>query len=155
MPMPGAGDPHIYEWYVGLENVIKMLNPDSGIKHVIFQHDEYDTIDDVVVEYNNGDAQVCYQVKHNIGTAAPNNLTFGSMLEIPKRKKGQGTPKEKKCLFEAMFWGWKKAATATTITPVLFTNRKILDRRAGRHLNGSSYSAYAVNDFISQIQNRQ
>lgn len=53
MPMPGAGDPYFYEWYVGLENVIKMLNPDSGIKHVIFQHDEYDTIDDVVVEYAN------------------------------------------------------------------------------------------------------
>lgn len=47
----------------------------------------------------------------------------------------------------------KRATTATTITPVLFTNRKILDRRAGHHLNGISYSAYAVNDFISQIQN--
>lgn len=153
MPMPGAGDSYFYEWYVGLKHVIKMLNPDSGIKHVIFQHDDYDTIDDVVVEYTNGDTQVCYQVKHNIGTATPNNLTFGSMLETPKRKKGHGAPKEKKCLFEAMFWGWKKAASDTTITPVLFTNRKILDRRAGRHLNGISYSAYAVNDFIYQIQN--
>ena len=36
MPMPGAGDSYFYEWYVGLENVIKMLNPDSGIRCVIF-----------------------------------------------------------------------------------------------------------------------
>ena len=86
MPMPGAGDPYFYEWYIGLENVIKMLNPDSGIKHVIFQHDEYDTIDDVVVEYANGNAQVCYQVKHNIGTATTVNLTFGSMLKREEKK---------------------------------------------------------------------
>ena len=145
MPMPGAGDPYFYEWYIGLENVIKMLNPDSGIKHVIFQHDEYDTIDDVVVEYANGNAQVCYQVKHNIGTATTVSLTFGSML---KREE------EKKCLFEAMVQGWKKASTAssTTITPVLFTNRRMLNRRAGRHLNGISYSAYGVNDFILKMQ---
>ena len=145
MPMPGAGDPYLYEWYVGLENVIKMLNSDSGIKHVIFQHDEYDTIDDVVVEYANGDAQVCYQVKHNIGTATPVSLTFGSML-----KKEGG----KKCLFEAMLHGWKKASTAssTTITPVLFTNRRMLNRRARHYLNGKPYSAYGVSDFIIKMQ---
>ena len=141
MPMPGAGDPHFYEWYVGLENVIKMLNPDSGIKHVIFQHDEYDTIDDVVVEYTKGDVQVCYQVKHNIGTAIPVSLTFGSML-----KKEEG----KKCLFEAMIQGWKKASTASSIiiTPVLFSNRRMLNHRVRRHINGKAYSAYGVNDFV-------
>ena len=66
MEMPGAGDAILYEWYVGLENVIKMLNPDSGIRCVIFQHDEYDTVDDVVVEYTDGNVQMCYQVKHNM-----------------------------------------------------------------------------------------
>ena len=96
MPMPGAGDSYFYEWYVGLENVIKMLDSDSGIKHVIFQHDEYDAIDDVVVEYTNGDTQVCYQVKHNIGTATQVSLTFGSILESEEGKK---------CLFEAMLQG--------------------------------------------------
>ena len=55
MPMPGAGDPYFYEWYVGLENVIKMLNSDSGIKHVIFQHDEYDTIEDIREAKQNAD----------------------------------------------------------------------------------------------------
>lgn len=145
MPMPGAGDPYFYEWYVGLENVIKMLNPDSGIKHVIFQHDEYDTIDDVVVEYANGDAQVCYQVKHNIESATPVSITFGSMLK---------SEEEKKCLFEAMLQGWKKASTvsSTAIIPVLFTNRRMLNRRAGRHLNGKPYSAYGINDFVLKMQ---
>ena len=79
--MPGAGDPYFYEWYVGIENVIKMLNPDSGIRCVIFQHDEYDTIDDVVVEYTNDTVQMCYQIKHNVETAVPKSLTFGSMKQ--------------------------------------------------------------------------
>ncbi len=143
--MPGAGDAYFYEWYVGLENVIKMLNPDSGIRCVIFQHDEYNTIDDVVVEYTNGTVQMCYQVKHNIETAATKSLTFGSMLESSENKK---------CLFEAMFQGWKQACATSgfLIKPVLFTNRIIYNRRSGRHINGRSYSAYAVDQFVSKMQ---
>ena len=147
MPMPGAGDAYFYEWYVGLENVIKMLNPDSGIRCVIFQHDKYNTIDDVVVEYTNGTVQMCYQVKHNIETAASRSLTFGSMLESSGNKK---------CLFEAMFQGWKQACTIssnTLIKPVLFTNRIIHDRRSGRNINGQAYSAYAVDQFVEKMQN--
>ena len=51
MSTPGIGDPHWYEWFVGLKYAIEMLNPDSGITCVVFQHGEYNTIDDVVVEY--------------------------------------------------------------------------------------------------------
>ena len=147
MPMPGASDAYFYEWYVGLENVIKMLNPDSGIRCVIFQHDKYNTIDDVVVEYTNGTVQMCYQVKHNIETAAPKSLTFGSMLESSGNKK---------CLFEAMFQGWKQACSIssnTLIKPVLFTNRVIHDRCSGRCINGKAYSAYAVDQFVEKMQN--
>lgn len=145
MSMPGAGDSYFYEWYVGLENVIKMLNPDSEIRCVVFQHDEYDTIDDVVVEYNDGDIQMCYQVKHNIETAAPKSLTFGSMLEAAENKM---------CLFEAMFQGWKKACTlsGSLIKPVLFTNRKLHGRRSGRYSNGKLYSAYSIDQFIANMQ---
>lgn len=145
MPMPGAGDPYFYEWYVGLENVIKMLNPDSGIRCVIFQHNEYDTIDDVVVEYNDGGIQMCYQVKHNLETAAQRSLTFGSMLEASNSKM---------CLFEAMFQGWKKAciSSGSSIKPILFTNRKLSGRRSGRNINGHSYSAYPIDQFISNMQ---
>jgi len=143
--MPGAGDSYFYEWYVGLENVIKMLNPDSGIRGVVFQHDEYDTIDDVVVEYINGDVQMCYQVKHNVETAAPKSLTFGNMLEASNNKK---------CLFEAMFLGWKQACATSDslIKPVLFTNRKIHNRHSGRHINGQAYSAYPIDEFIAKTQ---
>ena len=100
MPTPGIGDPYWYEWFVGLKYVIEMLNSDSGISCVIFQHCEYSTIDDVVVEYNDGVKQLCYQVKHEISTSAPNSLTFGKMLESKENKKS---------LFEALFSGWKKA----------------------------------------------
>ena len=34
MGTPGIGDPYWYEWYVGLKNVIDMLNPDSRIEKV-------------------------------------------------------------------------------------------------------------------------
>ncbi len=141
----GIGDPYWYEWYVGLGHVIKMLNPDSGISCVIFQHNDYNTIDDVVVEYTDGNRQLCYQVKHQIETSSPNNLTFGKMLTA--------TEDDKKCLFEAMFDGWKDAKKAgISISPVLFTNRKVTGRKSGRHFNGKPYSAYAVDDFIAKMQ---
>lgn len=118
MPTPGIGDPYWYEWFVGLKYVIQMLNPDSGISCVVFQHGEYNTIDDVVVEYDDGNKQLCYQVKHQISTSVPNSLTFGKMLE---------TKDGKKCLFEALFLGWKEANSSGshTIKPVLYTNRTI------------------------------
>lgn len=151
MPMPGAGDTSFYEWYVGLENVIKMLNPDSGIRCVIFQHDEYDTVDDVVVEYTDGNVQICYQVKHNVETAETQSLTFGSMLEVSTRQKN---PENRKCLFEALFKGWKQACATSgfLIKPVLFSNRKIHNHRAGRHFDGKPYSAYPFDQFVSKMQ---
>ena len=148
--MPGAGDAILYEWYVGLENVIKMLNPDSGIRCVIFQHDEYDTVDDVVVEYTDGNVQMCYQVKHNIETAETKSLTFGSMLEVSTRQKN---PENRKCLFEALFQGWKKACATSglLIKPILFSNRIIHNHRARRHYDGKPYSAYPIDQFVSKI----
>ena len=151
MEMPGAGDAILYEWYVGLENVIEMLNPDSGIRCVIFQHDEYDTVDDVVVTYTDGNVQMCYQVKHKIETAETNSLTFGSMLEVSTRQKN---PENRKCLFEALFMGWKQACatSGSLIKPILFSNRKIYDRRAGRHYEGKPYRAYPIDQFVSKMQ---
>lgn len=146
MPNPGIGDPYWFEWYVGLKYIIEMLNPDSGINCVIFQHETYKTIDDIVVEYNNGTSQLCYQIKHEIATSQPNNLTFGKLVDKEKNEK---------CLFEALFLGWKKASSEmkTTIKPVLYTNRKILNRRAGRTAcNGNNYSAYPVDQFLSSMQ---
>ncbi len=143
MPTPGIGDPYWYEWYTGLEQVINMLDPDTNIKSVIFQHSEYDTVDDVVVEYVDGNTEICYQVKHEISTSNNNNLTFGKLLES---KNG------KPCLIKALFVGWKKAKDESKIiNPVLYTNRKSHDRRAGRTFNGKSYSAYSINKFLELI----
>lgn len=75
MPTPGIGDPYWFEWYVGLKHVIEMLNPDNGIESVIFQHPEYDTIDDVVVEYKDDKKQICYQIKHEISTSIMHQKT--------------------------------------------------------------------------------
>ena len=49
-PNPGIGDPYWFEWCVGLKYIIEMLNPDSRISCVIFQHETFHTIDDVVVD---------------------------------------------------------------------------------------------------------
>lgn len=62
MATPGIGDPYWFEWYVGLKNIINMLNPDNGIEYVIFQCSKYNTIDDVVVGYKDGGHEICYQI---------------------------------------------------------------------------------------------
>ena len=36
---PGMGDPYWYEWTVGLEYIVDMLNPDNRIKYVELQAD--------------------------------------------------------------------------------------------------------------------
>lgn len=87
MSTPGIADPYWYEWYVGLDNIIKMLNPDNGIDYVIFQSEDYDTIDDVVVGYKNGTQEVCYQVKHEILSSTKHNLTFGTLIKQSPNKK--------------------------------------------------------------------
>ncbi len=142
MSTPGIGDPYWYEWYIGLEQVINMLDPDTNIKSVTFQHSVYATIDDVVVEHTDGNTEFCYQIKHEISTSN-NNLTFGKLLE---------SKKDKPCLIKAMFDGWKKAKDeGKLIKPILYTNRKSLDRRAGRKFDKQSYSAYPINKFLELI----
>lgn len=145
MTTPGIANPYWYEWYVGLKYIIQMLNPDSGISSVTFQHGSYDTIDDVVVEFFDNNKQQCFQVKHEISSATSNNLTFGKMLESVNGKK---------CLFEAMLLGWSNASKSSTssIKPILYTNRKVTNRRAGRSVNGIHYSAYPIDQFVSKMQ---
>ena len=145
MATPGIGDPYWYEWFVGLKYVIQMLNPDSGISSVVFQHNEYNTIDDVVVEYKNGQKKLCYQVKHEIFTSDPNSLTFGKMLK--RNENGY-------CLFESLFRGWKEADSDGNciIQPILYTNRTIHNRHSSRTDCGERYSAYPVDKFVTLIQ---
>ena len=50
----GTGDPYWYEWSVGLLYMVKMINSDSGIKNVVLQSEDSQSLDDVVVTYEDG-----------------------------------------------------------------------------------------------------
>lgn len=81
---PGIGDPYFYEWYVGLEYVIKMINPDNNIDYVTFQSEKYETIDDVIVGYKNNSCKMCYQIKHQIGEETNKSITFNDILTVKR-----------------------------------------------------------------------
>lgn len=144
MSTPGIGNPYWYEWYVGIQQIVDMLNPDTQITGVIFQHPEYTTIDDVVVEYNNGSKQMCYQVKHEISSESKLNITFGSLINKSKDT----------CLLKDIFDGWNKATKNDNneITPILYSNRKVGRNRIERTLNGITYKSYPADMFICKIK---
>ncbi len=142
MPTPGITDPYWFEWYVGIENIIRMLNPDSDINYVTFQCDAYNTIDDIVVGYKNGTQKICYQVKHEISTSSKTNLTFGKLLEKEKESK--------KCLISTLAMGWQEAVSPekNSIIPVLFTNRRMGTNKYKRTFGGKEYSAYPLEKYF-------
>lgn len=144
MSTPGIGDPYFYEWYVGLEYAIKMLNPDNKIDYVIFQSSEYDTIDDIVVGYENGASEVCYQVKHEIGNKQEKSITFNDILTVNKSES----------LISAIANGWSNAikSKSTSITPILYTNKKLGVNKTNRKFKGISYCAYPLSEFIDKIK---
>lgn len=148
MATPGIGDPYWYEWYVGLKNIIDMLNPDNGIEYVIFQCSKYDTIDDIVVGYKDGYHQICYQVKHEILTSKVQNLTFRKLIE----RESESKP----CLLSAIARGWQNARRSTNyqIKPILFTNRNLGTRRTSRVYNGKEYTAYSIQTFFETLTNK-
>lgn len=55
----GTGDPYWYEWSVGLLYMVKMINSDSGIKNVVLQSEDSQSLDDVVVTY-------CWSAHYNM-----------------------------------------------------------------------------------------
>ena len=148
MSTPGSGDPYFYEWYVGLSNIIEMLNPDSEIKSVTFQHATYDTVDDVVVEYKNGNKQFCYQIKHEKLSSKPTNLTFGKLIEKDNSKSNKAS------LIASVFSGWVDAVNCSgkDIIPILYTNRAAGTRRSARSFSGENYSAYSIHDFFPKVK---
>ena len=66
------GDPYWYEWSVGEQQIINMLNKDNNIEFVELQANVGLSLDDVVVTHSDGSA-LCIQVKH---TRAEDTLTF-------------------------------------------------------------------------------
>lgn len=144
MATPGIGDPYWYEWFVGLNYVIDMLNPENEIECVVFQHETYNTIDDVVVEYKD-QKKLCYQVKHEVSTSEQKNFTFGKLLEK--------NPRNNRSLIKALFLGWQEAnKDSKNIFPILFTNRTILNRKSSRTYMDKKYTAYSVIAFFEKLK---
>ena len=69
---PRMGDPYWYEWSVGEQQIINMLNKDNNIEFAELQANVGLSLDDVVITHSDGSA-LCIQVKH---TRAEDTLTF-------------------------------------------------------------------------------
>lgn len=123
----GIGDAYWYEWMVGLLYALDMLDSNNQIKHVVFQENDLQGLDDVVVCYENGKS-ICIQVKH---TRENDSLTFNDMIE----KSSDDTKKsnKKKSYLEQFSSDWKRANDSglyEECSAVLFTNRKLGKRKA-------------------------
>lgn len=139
--LPGIDDPYWYEWYVGIRNIVKMLNPDNQIEYVIFQSSNHETIDDIVVGKKKN-VELCYQVKH---TRTEKNITFSSLIEKDERSK--------KSLLEAIAEGWEKTNEINTI-PILYSNKTIGVRNSVKtsKITGNKYKCIALKDFYLKIK---
>lgn len=149
MVTPGIGDPYWYEWYVGLERIIEMINPDSNISYVIFQSELHDTLDDVVVGIGK-EEEICYQVKHEVGDVGRRGLTFSKLLGAQTTKNGSN----KESLLNSLATGWEEATNKENklITPVLYTNRNLGIRKTTRNFKGESYKALPLDEFLGEIK---
>lgn len=135
----GLGDPYWYEWTVGLEYVVEMLDPDSPIVGVTLQADGQKGLDDVVVRYTDNRLKLV-QVKHSrIGEA----LTFGDLIE---RVNGDAS------LLEKIARAWKSAQDqyGEECHPIIVTNRP-LGIRAGRSGSDDSVARPPLARFLAEV----
>lgn len=115
-PTSGIADPYWYEWAVGLNYAIDMLNPDNNIESISFQVHDLQGLDDVVIKYNDKTMK-CIQVKH---TRDGDSLTFSNLLQ---KKKGQSYLSK----FARDWLHLENKGTKVSQT-LLYTNRKMGDR---------------------------
>ena len=107
----GQGHPYWYEWFVGLNEVVRLLDPNSDVQSVAFQVCGIKGWGDVVVQLKSG-RRCYYQVKH---TRVEDSLTFGDLV---KHDDG-GTS-----LLGSLFASWKSSGlNAGSTRCVLYTNR--------------------------------
>ena len=108
----GRGDPYWYEWFVGLIEVVGLLDASSDVEAVAFQVEGVKGWDDVIVKLRGG-ARRCYQVKH---TRVAENLTFGDLVQCDD--KGVS-------LLRSLFDAWCLAGLDDgRTTCILYTNRE-------------------------------
>lgn len=118
---PGLGDPYWYEYTVGLNYLIDMLNPDNHIEYVEFQANVELGLDDIVITHNDGQTDFI-QVKH---TRVSDTLTFGDLVF----QKSSSTGNLKISLLGELAKSWneeKKEHQKSEI--IIFTNKKIGNR---------------------------
>ena len=144
---PGMSDPYWYEWSVGQQYIIEMLNEESRIKYVELQADVCLGLDDVVVTFEN-DEKLFIQVKH---TRADDNLTFGDLVTV------DNTPKDKDSRISllgelAKSWNAEKANYQQTRV-CLFTNRKAGSRISSTRA-AESIKRPALKDFLRDLQKK-
>ena len=89
----GIGTPYWYEWEVGLVKCLEMMF-DGNIESVDLQSPEFQSIDDVVVNYKDN-SSLNIQVKH---TDTAENFTYSTLVsgDSPMLKKWATEWKEKK-----------------------------------------------------------
>ena len=110
---PGMGDPYWYEWSVGEQQIINMLNDDNDIEFVELQANVGLGLDDVVVTYSDGSV-LCIQVKH---TRVDDTLTFTDLVCSAK--------KTSKSLLAELADSWQEESRKyTKVIPQIFTNRR-------------------------------
>lgn len=144
---PGMSDPYWYEWSVGQQYIIEMLNEESRIKYVELQANVGLGLDDVVVTFEN-DEKLFIQVKH---TRADDNLTFGDLVTVDK------TPKDKDgrvSLLGELAKSWNAEKSNYQQTRVcLFTNRKAGSRMSSTR-TAESIKRPALKGFLSDLQKK-
>ena len=119
---PGMADPYWYEWSVGQNYIVEMLNPDSHIQYVELQADVQLGLDDVVITYNDGKTKFI-QVKH---TRANDTITFGDLVSVDRSKKDS---KFQCSLLGELARSWNLEKDLYTDSKVyIFTNRKAGNR---------------------------
>lgn len=115
--LAGIADASWYEWYVGLEKVLDLLNPDTGVVGVTLQASHQQGLDDVVVRHNNKKLE-CIQVKH---TRKDTALTY-TYLFCEHTENGKTRPA---CIKEYSD-DWKRVKDIyKKCIPIIYTNRKI------------------------------
>lgn len=109
IPTAGLGDPYWFEWSIGLQYVLDLLDTEQKVLSVTLQKSGHKGLDDVVVSYSDGQSRYI-QVKH---TRVSDSLTFGNM--VTDGEQGES-------LLKSMATGWLAAGKPTEVW--LVTNRQ-------------------------------
>ena len=148
---PGMGDPYWYEWSVGEQYIIDMLNEDNGISYVELQANVGLGLDDVVVTYDNGE-KLFIQVKH---TRADNTLSFGDLVKSNESNSS--------LLYELAQSWYKERDNYQNSKVCLFTNRIVGSRNSSvkkekgakaSDLSVSKYTRPALSKFWPEMKNK-